>query len=559
MTLDPHPSDAASSLESNAFRWLGVTPLDDRGKIIEQAEERALHADPARCQKARADLTNPRTRLAVELAWFPGVRPEVATELLGRLSGDPIATALRGKLPGLARCNLMSAALESVDTAQTPPSTLADFMRVFGEAVDRLDPGEILADVNRDRLVAGFPEVRDTTLVEEELTGLKKHYKAAMKAALDAMPSAMLIDTMTLLVERATQSGTRPAPALVDDFVDSYAIETQQVLDREEANLTPLIEGTRAAARSGASAVTPLLDKVEQVVRNWTRIAKPIQLSAMARGMAHPKSQGVAYALRRLGIDLHNDHSLTAQAERMTALLRELFAEVGEVAERLAEDAEALGKISEEKKFSELIGPLRALCKSAAEKAESLPAKADLGVSKLAAMAPDHLSKFGAAGVPATLLDQVSDEVAQAIVYCTAIFAKETNQWARSVEMISSAKRFAKTAQTRERIEEHRRILSRNADMYEGLVPVKSAPSLFTLNGFGVKLYGKTDHDAESDSYMATYYFVALFIPIFPICRYRVISDGNAYRFLAKGPLRRFDHVHLAISIGLIAWMMLSK
>ena len=29
-----------------------------------------------------------------------------------------------------------------------------------------------------------------------------------------------------------------------------------------------------------------------------------------------------------------------------------------------------------------------------------------------------------------------------------------------------------------------------------------------------------------------TYYFVALFIPIFPIARYRVINEGDRYRFL---------------------------
>jgi hypothetical protein len=48
---------------------------------------------------------------------------------------------------------------------------------------------------------------------------------------------------------------------------------------------------------------------------------------------------------------------------------------------------------------------------------------------------------------------------------------------------------------------------------------------------------------------MATYYFVLLFIPIFPICRYRVVFTGKLYRFLGKAPLRAFDKCHLALSL----------
>ena len=71
-------------------------------------------------------------------------------------------------------------------------------------------------------------------------------------------------------------------------------------------------------------------------------------------------------------------------------------------------------------------------------------------------------------------------------------------------------------------------------------------------------LYGHSDPDKESGSYMATYYFVFLFIPVFPICRYRVISSGNSYRFLGKAPLRTFDRVHLGISLGIALGLFLA-
>jgi hypothetical protein len=82
--------------------------------------------------------------------------------------------------------------------------------------------------------------------------------------------------------------------------------------------------------------------------------------------------------------------------------------------------------------------------------------------------------------------------------------------------------------------------------------PITSAPSLTTFNGFGFTLYGNSDFDPETHSYSTTHYFVALFLPIFPIARYRVINFGSQYRFLGKLPLRKADRWHIGISLAAI-------
>jgi len=88
--------------------------------------------------------------------------------------------------------------------------------------------------------------------------------------------------------------------------------------------------------------------------------------------------------------------------------------------------------------------------------------------------------------------------------------------------------------------------------------PISSAPSLSTINGFGFTLYGSSDYDPETQSYATTHYFVALFVPIFPVGRYRVINTGgNQYRFLVKLPLRKADRWHLGISAVAVVAMIL--
>jgi hypothetical protein len=91
---------------------LGVTTRDDRRRIVELAEEKSLELDHDVCQKARSDLTNPRSRLSVEMAWLPGVSPRKASQLVENLLHNPMAIREESGLPTLAHLNLLAAAFE---------------------------------------------------------------------------------------------------------------------------------------------------------------------------------------------------------------------------------------------------------------------------------------------------------------------------------------------------------------------------------------------------------------------------------------------------------------
>jgi hypothetical protein len=329
------------SIQTNPFCILGVTTRDNRLKIVEMAEERSLHIDHDLCQKARSDLTNPRARLSAEMAWMPGVAPRVAEKLVRTLSDNPISVRSEDGLPELARANLMAAAFELVDENE-PADSVAEFIRDFAWVVESIDASDVLRDVNEDRAVSGFPEVKEVETIEEELAARRKVYKSVLKNLLDTMDPHKLVETMTDAVSVATDDGEDQGPALIDELADAYEVETQGFLQKESENISKLVESARVAAPQGERAVAPILDKLEKVARNWDRVAQPIQLSAKSRGIQHRQSREVAFDLRSLGIDLNNEYDMLDQAHRMTRLLQELFAELPEVAERLGEDAEAI-------------------------------------------------------------------------------------------------------------------------------------------------------------------------------------------------------------------------
>jgi hypothetical protein len=328
---------------------LGVTTRDNRKRIVELAEEKSLELDHDVCQKARSDLTNPRTRLSAEIGWLPGVSPRKATQLAGILLNNPLAIREESGLPTLAHLNLLAAAFEAVD-GEHDADDLAEFIMEAAYLAENLNSEEVQRDINEDRAVSKFPEVRALDQIEAEMTERKRYYRTAIKDALDRLPPMTLVQVMTKTVDDATSGGEDHAPGLIDDLVDSYEVETQGILQKEAENVHKLIKVTRDHADSGEAAVKPYVDKLDAVARNWDKIAQPIQLSSKARGIDHEASRDLAYEIRSLAIDLFNKHDMLAQSQRLTGLIQEIFAEVPEIADRVEEDADALADIFQQRK-----------------------------------------------------------------------------------------------------------------------------------------------------------------------------------------------------------------
>lgn len=335
-------------LQQSPFYILGVTPRDDRKRIVALAEEKSLELDHEVCQKSRSDLTNPRTRLSAEMAWLPGVSPRKASQLLDRLRQDPMAIREESGLPTLAHLNLLAAAFESVD-GEHDPDDLAEFIAETAYLAEELSSEDVLRDINEDRAVSGFPEVRALDQIEAELTERKRYYRGTIKDALDRLPPMTLIQVMTETLDSVTSGGDDHAPGLIDDLVDSYEVETQGFLLKEAENVRKLIKAARDHADSGEAAVKPYVDKLDAVARNWDKIAQPIQLSAKARGIDHEASRDLAYEIRSLAIDLFNKHDMLTQSQRLTGLIQELFAELPEILDRVEEDADALADIFQQR------------------------------------------------------------------------------------------------------------------------------------------------------------------------------------------------------------------
>ena len=341
-----------TALHRNAFWLLGATARDDRRRIVELAEEKSLALNHDACQKARSDLTNPRTRLAAEMAWLPGISPKKAAQLARQVLQDPMSVRSESGLPTLAHANLMAAAFEAVN-AQDEAKDISAFIQEMARLVEALAVDDVLRDINEDRSVSRFPEIKSGDQVESELAERKRYFRNAIKDALDRLPPSSLVEAMTEVVNSVTAGGEHHAPEFIDELVDSYEVGAQGFLQKEAENVSELIKAARDSAKSGEGAVKPIVDKLEIVARNWDRVAQPIQLSAKVRGIDHRPSKELALSIRSLGIDLFNEFDMHAQSKRIIGLLQEVFSELPEVAERVEQDADSLENIFHNRKQAE--------------------------------------------------------------------------------------------------------------------------------------------------------------------------------------------------------------
>jgi tetratricopeptide (TPR) repeat protein len=117
----------------------------------------------------------------------------------------------------------------------------------------------------------------------------------------------------------------------------------------------------------------------------------------------------------------------------------------------------------------------------------------------------------------------------------------------------------AKTERNTTRAEKQLRFAD---DLRLWLEPIKRAPSMYTLNGFGTRLVGEYQ-PADDGTYVATLWIALLFLPVWPLTAYLVqpAEQGKGWHFFARAALppkarrmRRVTGIAVAVLTAWLAW-----
>ena len=348
-------------LLQNPFHILAATTRDNRQKIMALADERALLLDSNECTQARSDLTHPRKRLSAEIAWMPGTGLRRASEVLrylesvsGMLFGMAELTQFKNILGAdrmipIAQANLLAAGLSRF--LDRSSSNVTKWVLEIAYVFENIDTEMVRTIINEERIVSGFPAVTDLSAIEMEIKERRHHYRRVITSALNNLSVKERARAVTVVVEKTTNNGQKPGLILIDDLVDSYEVNAQEFLEKEKENIEVLDEKIRAAvdAKSPDSALAPMVNQLIQAVKNWDALAQPIQINKKIQGLSHDASYRLAGRVRKLAVDLFNKYDKLDFAQQLTNMLQEVFAEVDQIAERIAEDARALDEIAEQR------------------------------------------------------------------------------------------------------------------------------------------------------------------------------------------------------------------
>jgi len=352
------------NLFENPFYILGATTKSTKQDIVTLAENKTLEISAEVCSEARMVLTNPRKRLRAEMQWFTGLKTDQIQSLVSMITrnkSDLIYWFLSENdkkanneiftgFSLLDKANLASFALDNLDVSLPIALDGAEtIIQILASSFEDLNATTIMNDINDCRAESDFPKVNDINLIEEEINNLKNIYNATIKKIIDSFKSNNMITLITDIVENSTSHGTKNSPILIDDVVDNYILGTQKFLTKEESNIKTVSTKIMEAAKNSLpdSTLESMCAMLSKVLKNWDKIAQPIQVSYLSRGMTHEASERTYHVVRRLIVELYKTYNKTDLASKLTDLANEVFIEVISLNEQIKSDKNFFAKFKD--------------------------------------------------------------------------------------------------------------------------------------------------------------------------------------------------------------------
>jgi hypothetical protein len=330
-----------ASLLDHPFFRLSISTRSTLGEITEACESLTLDLDPSWLQQTRAALAQPRSRLALELRWLPGLAPARARDLVEHLRSQPqdVRQHLH-QLPPLAKCNLIAALLVH---GQIP---LWDAVVLAAVEYARIDAASLMHTLNEDRAVARAPLLQEVSVVEDELHSRREEFADDLSRTLarQEAPGPLL----TRIIEAFVDKGWTDLPFLLQGLIDRYQLAAQRSLDNHTTTIRDSLGTIRHNAKPGFTSRKELgaaIKRLEASLLQWDEAAQPIQLLMRSKGVSHAQSITLATDIRDVALELANGQGLHEEAMTLSSLVLKVFSEAPQVAEQTAEDIRVLENI----------------------------------------------------------------------------------------------------------------------------------------------------------------------------------------------------------------------
>ncbi len=338
---------------NNPFHILDAAMSDSKAVIHDKAEEKSFLLPEEDCRKAEQILINPRKRLAAEVAWFPGVGARKVAVIFQQIDDDMKDFALHfarfNAYPKLAYANIIalylcrfkevSAEYEFEDIGIALKMLITEFCSVIND----IDVEQTFDLINQERLSAGFPEMTNFEDFEFALDERLHECKTILLDFLGVFDLFAVADILASVIEKVTKKGSTDCPwQLLSDLISDYEIKAIPEFEKCEKEIDKEIGCLKQMMGTARVDSIGLLDKY---VKEWDRLAQPIQVLLRSQGKDHLRTKQLSKKLRDFAIYAHNKCKRTDISLEVTKLQEKVFSELRSVSETVKADEEQLSEM----------------------------------------------------------------------------------------------------------------------------------------------------------------------------------------------------------------------
>ncbi len=342
-------------LKTNPFFLLKVSPTDTRREITTAADEMSFLLDAEECANAQNVLLNPTKRLSAELDWFIDISQENIMLIRDNINKSlPIAT---DNLPALSKLN---AILYNFSLGQEINRfALGQFILNIDKQYSNIDLANLTDTINQNRTLA-----RMSTVTQQDISfalGEKRtRIRQMINDRLAVLSKSNYLQLINLLAEKYLTQEEYNSGIILFDVMDQYELRMQSEVDERTRDIEAHIERIKQVQDNAAcdSMIRALIKKVQY----WDKLVQPLQLKSQVSGMPHQTSEHLGHELRELAIYLHNEKRQTEVALILVNAMRDVFAELADLANIFETDSGTLNNfLNNDKKLKELEPEIEAL------------------------------------------------------------------------------------------------------------------------------------------------------------------------------------------------------
>lgn len=331
-------------LEKNPFYVLEVSPGDKRAYIIAKAEEKAFFDDSNACEEAQASLINPTKRLSAELEWFFDISEKKQTEIFRSIKNK--TEIFTEELSGISRLNALLHNFSVVD--------FEDFLSIIfvisqiDKLYEKINPSDVCDLINKYRAQSGIAPTTENDIVSA-FYKKRATIRHIISDRLEALDETDYVELISTVAENFIANGTYNDGAVISDIINQYEIRMNYVIDKKTDAAMSVIG--KVDSDTSMPEMNLTVENLIVILKEFDKYAQPLQIKSMADGLDHKQSLQLAHECRKFAIKLNNEYGNFNASFKLIHTLREIFSELTEFAEIIANDEKQLIKIKKEKEL----------------------------------------------------------------------------------------------------------------------------------------------------------------------------------------------------------------